>query len=483
MSRIILSKLKVIPNSTVAVNRLILVKKNFLHTSNTQKALRNKQCLLQPIISKNVKIVNYSTDEAAGSTESIKAYLCNNQNDKAFELFKQNVEKSKNFDTDQLYDIIRAAMPYKCEEIIELAINLLPETIRNAKLIDQDLRDICIESIHSNEKNATDCIDIDPYKLIIRHLPVPVFKNENMNEYGTFLLEKMITMNQSVSQILKLCEDLMKSKRNTRPIHFCCAIALEKNLPSSREFLVALSKKEALRSHYLWPLFIQSKNENDIIDVLRLAIDLKTRIDIETLDSYVLPLLSTKIIASYNLVRTLTENGVRMMDLKSALISFFLKHNRPEEALEIASFSMSYVNPFVILPALINYVKSKEYKMNAFTITNLVKKLQHCRSFEHNVDLAGELVHTMSKSDRTIELCEQLLINYKKVELKISRRMADSITTKLLHNRENHEKLNRIINSVVDKTYSKEKINETKIESLRKTLIEFEAKGIRTHGM
>lgn len=420
------------------------------------------------------------------NTELIKAHILDGSNNKAVELLQQLAE---DYSTDQLVDIIRSAANAGNGAIVKEALSLLTDTIRNAKLIAPTLQNICIEMIHLNRDRST---KRDPYDLIIQHLPVPVFELEDATEYGTFLIKEMIVMNEQVGDILKFCEKLIESKRNLYAVHACCMYSLVFGLPMVRDFLNALAAREELRPHYFWPLMARAKNQTDMIDIIKFAKKCNVILDSTTLQNWVLPRTNT-LIKSQETVNALTDAGVRMLELKVAIIAFLLDHNRPKEALDIASRSTSPVDPSIVRPALTKFVKGLTYKRNASTTVHLIKKLQN-KSTDKLYDLPGQVVQSIcNKIDQNIDfaLTKQLLTDYQRCEVKISQNSATAILNKLMKNRNAHAELAPVVQSLVSdelfpdaQTGSKEAAkNVSEIESLEQQLMELKENGFPTHGM
>lgn len=433
--------------------------------------------ILQTMHSKNI------SPSLNTNTELIKAYLVNKKEEKAMEILSQSDEYS----SDQLYDIIRCASIEGNEKIVEKALNLLPETVRNAKLIVPQLRNICTELVHLNRHRSAEC-KLDPYRLIIRHLPAP--NQDNDSEYGMFLLKEMIVANESVVNILQFCNNLIDDNRNSYSIHNCCMYTLVFNLPIAYDFLEALAAKEPLRPHYFWPLLVRTTNQSDVIDVIKFAIKLNVIIDSITLENYVLP-RTNALINSQDAVVALTSAGVRMMELKSAIIAFLLIKNRPKEALNIAERSTSAIDPDIVEPAVCRFIRSPMYVKNSFTIANLIKKLSS-RCIDKQYDVAGQIALALCTSRDRIDnfaLEKRLLSEYNLIGVKISLNTADSILDKIQKVRSVYETFKPIIQGLIDaETIVQDPTalnspQKNDIESLEQQLVEFKANNLPTHGM
>lgn len=418
------------------------------------------------------------------NTELIKAYILNGNNNRAIEILHQ----SNDYNSDQLFDIIRSAANASDETIVKEAISLLPETIQNAKQIATNLQNICVEMVHLNCNRST---TLDPYQLIIQHLPVPVFEFENTNEYGAFLIKEMIVANEKMSNILRFCDNLIDSQRNLYAIHICCVYSLTFNLPSSRDFLEALAAREQLRPHYFWPLFARASNQSDVIDIIKFGTKFNVIFDTNTLINWVLPKANT-LINSQKTVKALTDAGVRMLHLKTAIITYLLNYNRPKEALDIASLSASPFDPIFIKPALVKFVKCRSYKPNAHTISILIKKLQN-RCTDKTFDLAGQIALSIcNKQDQRVNftLTNELLTDYNRFEVNISWNSANAILEELSKNRNIKEKLGPIVQSLINNELFADVQTDPKlaaksvsdIETLQQQLSEFKANDLPVHG-
>lgn len=422
------------------------------------------------------------------STELIKAYLINKMDEKAMKLLSQSSEYS----SDQLYDVIRCAANEQNEQFIENVLKLLPDTVRNAKLIVPQLQNICTELVHLNGQRSADT-RFDPYRLIIRHLPVP---NANTNsEYGMFLLKEMIVANESVANILALCNNLIEDKRNLYSIQNCCMYSLVFNLPTAYDFLEALAAKEPLRPHYFWPLFARATNQSDVIDVIKFANKLNLVIDSTTLENYVLPRANT-LIDAQDTITALTSVGIRMLELKSAIIAFLLNQNHPKEALDISHRSTSAIDPHIVEPALCQFIRGPMYWKNASTITHLIRKLQW-RCANKQYDLAGQIVLAVcTNRDRltNFNLVNQLITEYSRVGMKISLNAANTILDTIHKIRAVHDRLSPIIEQLINDQLTGPEANvqgtaaalnspTNEIDKLEQQLAEFRANNLPTHGM
>lgn len=419
------------------------------------------------------------------NAELIKAYLVNKNEGKALEILGQSNEYS----SDQLYDIIRCASIEGNEKVAEKALSLLPDVVRNAKLIVPQLQNICTELVHLNRHRLTET-KLDPYRLIMRHLPTPI--EDTDSEYGMFLLKEMIVANESVANILDFCHKLIDDNRNSYSIHNCCMYSLVFHLPIAYDFLEALAAKESLRPHYFWPLLAHATNQSDVIEVVKFAHKLSVIIDSETLENYVLP-RTNALIDAQSAIAALTSNGVRMLELKSAMIAFLVNQNHPMQALDIAQRSTAAIDADVVVPAICRFIRGPKFSKNASTIANLIKKLQ-ARTMDKQYDVAGQIVLEFCSSRDRIDsfgLAKRLIGEYDRAGVRISLNAADSILDKIHKVRSTHETMKPIVQGLIDKeTIVRDPLDpaldrqqKNDIESLEQQLAEFKANNLPTHGM
>lgn len=420
--------------------------------------------------------------------ELIIAHLHHNEHTKAIELFEDHFNSTADVSTQQLYAIIRAGAVQQCEPIVIAAINRLPPIARNVKALNDNIRNICVELIHLNRERAPDA-QLDVYELIIRHFPVPVYENESSDTYGNYLLREMIASDQNVGDIIKLCQQLKDSQRNVRGLHFCCISALSHKKQIAFDFLRELSKAETLRPHYLWPLFLQVDNDYAaLLKLLEFAGETNTQLDARTLQKYVLPQMQS--FDGDAIIPILAQYGVQMKDLKSALIAFFLHHKRPLEAGSIAKKSMATIDPFIILPALINFLKNKRFKLSEyFIIAEIVNTLQKSKTNAENYDLAGQLLYSLTHNLNQLHVMQTLVSNYKQAGVKMSSNMVNLTLSKLSKKPEIFDEMSPILNAMIDSdnfadVHVRQKSVErgTRIEQLEQELAEFEANNQPTQG-
>lgn len=458
------------PLGRKCVNFSLYAKVFALETRNISPSNENSvQFLACTSFRKNqIKNCSTSTREIEDSLiKEIRDSIADENNDKVMELLDQ----IKDLNTNQLCQIIQCAAIKRNETIIQKALSLLPEAIRNQTLIDENLQAICAEIVHLN-KNRSFEDKLDPYHLIIRHLPVW----RTNDEYGSFLLTEMIKANESTSIITKFCENLIESKRNIHSIQACLLRWMEISVSKSHAFLEYLAAEQKLQSAHFQPLFLYAKNYDEAIDVIKLATKLKCSFDTSALLEFVLPTMVKAKDISFDLITA----GVQWKDLKTAMIVHYLNKENSEMACEIGRRSRVKIDPNFIIPALTKFIKSDLYNDQSKNIANLIKIL-HTKGVDDGYDLAGKVVlKVCDKFDRlnNFALTKQVLTDYNDFNVKISRQSFETIQSTL---KKHMTHVSILYNLISDEIFTKNQPEQnapiSEIAELQQQLADAESSG------
>lgn len=414
----------------------------------------------------------------------IKANIeCGNEK-KAIELLQQH----NDFDSYQLYAIIRfAAVKRAHENVVKHALHLLPAPILNSKLMAAELQNICTELLH------TSCADhyYDPYELIIRHLPAPVYGDENTDEYGLFLIKEMLSAGVALPRLLQFSENLIASERNTRALHQCCGQALVRKSPNTSDLLKILATKEPLRPHYFWPLFAKAKNEAEIFEIIKLAAETNVELDVLTIDKHILPKVPHTANDSMLAMKTLEEFGLKTYPLRTAMVSHLLQNDRPHEALTIVKSFTGRIDAAYAKKAIVSFIVEnvQKFDANAMTIAQLIRNVQSKTSNQH-YDLAGEILYAIAydsndyahRFDTSVRLIQDLTT----AKVKISAEAADAVLTRMSKQRDVYALCVIKIRAMIDEKQfpaeemSKDVNDTSSIQDMESHLIELESNRLNT---
>lgn len=420
----------------------------------------------------------------------IKANIeCGNEQ-RAIEMLKQR----NDMDSYQLYAIIRlAAMKCTGDGVVKNALHLLPAPILNAKLIAIELQNICMELLHASSADRY----YDPYELIIRHLPQPVFLDENTDEYGMFMIKAMVSLNVALPRLVQFSEHLIASERNTRAIHHCCEFAITRNLPNAPELLKILATKEPLRSHYFWPMFARAKSDDQVFALVKLAADTKTDLDTVTIEKHILSQIPHTVNDSTVALKTLERFGLKMFPLRTALIAHLLQMDRPHEALNIAKSYTGRIDAVHLKSAIVSFITRNNYKFdaNAMTVAQLIRAVQS-KTANQRYDLAGDIlyavVHSNNELRRQFTITVQLIQDLVTTKVKISAAAADAVLNRMSKQRDVYalcvEKIRGMIDNAKFPVASADEERPTNpyelasIQDMEDHLIELESNQMNTRG-
>lgn len=414
----------------------------------------------------------------------IKANIECGNGGKAIELLKQH----NDLDSYQLYSIIRfAAVKCAHEGVMKHALHLLPAPILNSKLIATELQNICTELLHAS---STD-LYYDPYELIIRHLPVPVFVDENTDEYGLFLIKEMLSADVALPRLLQFSENLIASERNTRALHQCCCLALLKHLPNTQDLLKILATKESLRPHYFWPLFAKAENESEIFAIIKLATETNVELDVTTIEKHILPKVPHTANDSMLAVKTLEEFGLKTYPLRTALVSHLLLNDRPHEALTIVKSFTGRIDAAYVKSAIVSFIGKnvQNFDANAMTIAQLIRNVQSKTANQH-YDLPGEILYAIAHNNNDMlhrfDTSVRLIQDLTTAKVKISAEAADAVLNRMSKQRDVYALcVNKIRAMIDEKRFPAEErskdIHElNSIQDMENHLIELESNRLNT---
>lgn len=423
--------------------------------------------------------------------ELVNAYVQNNNKTNALNLLNAH---GKELDNSQLFDIIRcAALHGSDSEIITAALEFLESATLNSKQIVLELENICIETLYLNKDSNH--LDFDPYDIIVKHLPVPVFENEDMDKYGLFGIREMISKGMNKTILIEYCGKLVSSKRNERALHVACAIALKHHSPLAVDLLTALSEKEQLRPHYFWPLFHQATNESDVLEITKFANKLNTNLDIETMLKYIFPKISNTLNDSALGFKILEACGLKSSRIKTAMLIYLLEQNKPVEAFHVAESYPARVNAQLLTAPIVSCILGISNKKHIFQATKLIKEVAAVRSIK-NIDWAGQILCAIAGSykeaQQNFPTVLELIRNFTRIGVKVSKTESVALLARMTKQRNVHAECERLLSHIVEEKWismSQEEMlpghnsHNAPIDELENHLHELQAKNLNTRGI
>lgn len=391
----------------------------------------------------------------------------------------------------QLFDIIRCAIStHLHDDIIPRVFDLLEDGIVSNRLIFPELQNICIEILYKNK--STDRLDYDPYNIIMKNLPVPQFFNENTDCYGVFLLKDIIARGMSIDIALNYCDKLIASKRNEWALHVICVIALKNRSPIAVDLLRGLSKREPLRSHYFWHLFYIATNEAEMFDVIKLASELKTTLEVDTILSHIFPKITKTLNNSSLAYKMLVDSGLKPDRAKTAMLIYLLSLKKPVEALHIAEADVKKVNTDLLTkPTIACIISTKEEKFSfqIAKLINVVASVRGQKSIDWPAEILSEIARRPQEARNNFPNVIKLLNHFKTVRVKMSKNGVDAVLALLSKQRSIASKCHSLMQGLIDEKWVTKEIDTTPpntveaFEELENHLIELQSKNLNTRGL
>lgn len=442
----------------------------------------NCEKVLETMISVNIR----PTSETY--MQLIRAYIENGDAVKAASLLN---EQGDTFSQEQTFAIIKTAAINDSADLMKRAMKLLPEDALHNKHVVPGLRNICIELIHMYKAEMG-------YS-IINNLPkIKLKETEDMDSFGIFFINEMVRRNEEWIKIVDIAQRLSDSGRNTRALHCCCEIMLRTKSPNSLDCIKLLSRKEPLRPHYFWPLFINhyhSDGESGILSVLQEMKNLKVPLDQDTLIHYVLVKLPITMKDIKSGIRILGDKGVSIGLLLSPVLCNLLQQFKINEALATLKLHKTKVDSDLLLWPLIANVRNFNANSTIAAFAELVHIIE-ARNHNGYCDLTGQiLLEIITKNNKTVEASVLITImeQFHTIGLKIPTSTCDQMLGHVQKNlpMDVRKKATALLRKMLDKTIETTPIEQPAVakhprdmslEELECHLIELQSKNMNTRG-
>lgn len=278
--------------------------------------------------------------------ELTRAYIQNEQWDSALELLD-----TESFSVHQLLNILRASVQINAQcRILTTIVNKFPVDMLCHKEVATVLRNFLTEVIHVEGKPG--CA-VELMKLLPK-----VAESEN---YGAFLINELFSVDGQHKHIFDLCEFLYEQGRNRRAMFVATEIALRQQSSQSMLYLERLSKIENLKPHYFWPILLnefQLDGEQGIVNTLKCMKKFKTELDLDTMNIYVLPKLGIVTKDIKQGLRTLTDCGVKPIEMLDSIASQLLLQHRFHDLIYVCETYPGKLRGDLLAPTLARSVAS-----------------------------------------------------------------------------------------------------------------------------
>lgn len=391
---------------------------NLIRCHSRQKNLLKVHEILDTMNAGNIEMTSKTY------TDLIRAYI---ENDKIEWAKKTIQDKGVLLNEIKLISVLHSLIYYSSDRsLITDILKCFPKDCINNTQIDPLFRNFLIELIYNGYSD--DAIEI------LSHFPVPEFKiNENQDGYASFLINEFINSNQKLEKVVNFCNFLVDSKRNLRALHVAIESALHKDSPLILDLYRELSKKEPLRTHYFWPLFLSySKNagEAGILSVIKIMLEFNVEPDFETINQYVLPKISLTLKDPKQSMKIFEDHGLQPSLILSPIVSHLLYQHRIKDISELLKlYSSSRLDTEMFIWPLALIVSTDKSEKNLMYLAKLVKSLSD-RALNTNYDLGGHLlleIMANNKIKKSNEIVLKLLGEFSLLDIKISAMSGDML--------------------------------------------------------
>ncbi|CAO1333276.1 unnamed protein product [Diamesa serratosioi] len=199
---------------------------------------------------------------------------------------------------------------------------------------------------------------------ILKTMPRGTRTDGELTDTGNFLIKQLVKANRPLEMIMEVCKDLEAEKMNSRPLLVAVEAALAYGMIDLATPLLKEMQKASyeIRQHYFWPLICAGKNQQEVIDVLKMMQnEFSMSASGETVREYVIPNMKENDFEK--LITMLRNVGVSLATTSASTAYIALLGNDLKKAAEIVTTYSAYYSPGLFRrPLLGALAKTKDYE-------------------------------------------------------------------------------------------------------------------------
>ena len=199
---------------------------------------------------------------------------------------------------------------------------------------------------------------------VLKTMPRGTRTDGELTDTGNFLIKQLVKANRPIEMIMEICKELEAEKMNSRPLLVAVEAALAYGMIDLATPLLKEMQKSSyeIRQHYFWPLICASKNQQEVIDVLKMMQnEFSMSASGETVREYVIPNMKEKDFEK--LIIMLRNVGVSLATTSASTAYIALLNNDLKKAAEIVTSYSAYYSPGLFRrPLLSALAKTKDYE-------------------------------------------------------------------------------------------------------------------------
>lgn len=367
------------------------------------------------------------------TTEALRfeAFVENGQLERA----KEVLQAKTGFSAAQLLQMLRAVLAGKDvdTQLVQQLVSEMPRDFLTGLDVPPAIKSLCIQQVH--EGRAQVVIQL------VAALPAPnQNQNQNVDEYGSLLLQEFFRAHVPVTETLQFARQLVQRSQNPRALHLLVELALRRLPSSALGCLEALAAAgEELRPHYFWPLILHHYRREGESGMLRLVGEmqrLRVECDEETLRQYLLPHLTQTLTQPLESVKALEAVGVKPSQTLAPVIGILLQQNQVPEVLELLKRYPTRLELATLLQPLSSLAVNARATKRFEQFAQLVQALQQ-KALQREEDFVGALLLQMCGPQTRLRQEPAALVRFvhelHRLELQISPAAAEALLSVARH--------------------------------------------------
>lgn len=221
---------------------------------------------------------------------------------------------------------------------------------------------------------------------VLKTMPRGTRTDGELTDTGNFLIKQLVKANRPLAMIMEICKELEAEKMNSRPLLIAVEAALANGMIDLATPLLKEMQKASyeIRQHYFWPLICAGKNQQDVIDVLKMMQnEFSMSASGETVREYVIPNMKEQDFEK--LITMLRNVGISLATTSASTAYIALLNNDLKKAAEIVTSYSAYYSPGLFRRPLLGALsKTKDYESYIKIIRQINDNIPRLQSLNAN---------------------------------------------------------------------------------------------------
>ncbi|KAH8315031.1 hypothetical protein KR059_002356 [Drosophila kikkawai] len=339
------------------------------------------------------------------------------------------LQATSSFSHAQLLQMLRAVLAAKDVDVqlVQQLVSEMPREFLTGLDLPSVLKSLCIQLLHESRPQVV--------IQLVGALPAPNHtQNQNVDEYGSLLLQEFFRANIPVQETLQFARQLVQRGQNPRALHLLVELALRRLPVAALSCLEALAAAgEELRPHYFWPLLLHHYRREGESGMLRLISEmqrLRVECDEETLRQYLLPNLTQSLTQPVESVKALEAVGVKPSQSLGPILGILLQQHQLPEVQELLKRYPTRLDLGTLLQPLCSLAVNARATKRYESFAQLIQALQ-LKALQREEDFVGALLLQMCGPQTRLRQDPAALLSFvhelQRLELQISPTAAEAL--------------------------------------------------------